>query len=67
MIRSESKMLKEYGAMFVAKNGAVPPGKVVFNNEAEVGCVAKFRSEIKRKRRRNDNYELQTPAMNALK
>lgn len=32
----ESKLLKEYGAMFVARNGAIPPNAVIFKNEEEV-------------------------------
>jgi hypothetical protein len=60
------RMLKEYGAMFVAKNGVVPPNKVVFNNEAEVSA---WQSSVSKS---NENVggisiELQTPAMNALK
>ena len=60
------KMLKEYGAMFVAKSGAVPPPKVVFNNEAEVSAwqsgISKASESIG-----GATIELQTPAMNALK
>lgn len=60
------KMLKEYGAMFVAKSGAVPPPKVVFNNEAEVSAwqsgISKSSESIG-----GATIELQTPAMNALK
>lgn len=61
-----NKMFKEYGAMFVAKNGVIPPSKVVFNNEAEVSAwqknVAKSTETIG-----GITIELQTPAMNALK
>lgn len=60
------KMLKEYGAMFVAKGGAVPPPKVVFNNEAEVSSwqsgISKASESIG-----GATIELQTPAMKALK
>ena len=60
------KMLKEYGAMFVAKNGALPPEKVVFDSESEVSAwqsaVAKSSETIN-----GTAIELQTPAMNALK
>ncbi len=60
------KMLKEYGSMFVAKNGAVPPSKVVFNNESEVSSwqsgIAKSSENIG-----GATVELQTPAMKALK
>ncbi|MBA2736644.1 MAG: hypothetical protein H0U50_07670, partial [Pyrinomonadaceae bacterium] len=30
------RMLKEYGAMFVARGGAIPPNTVIFKDEAEV-------------------------------
>jgi hypothetical protein len=60
------KMLREYGAMFVAKGGVTPPSKVVFNNEAEVSAwqssVSKSSENIG-----GTTIELQTPAMNALK
>lgn len=60
------KMLREYGAMFVAKGGATPPNKVVFNNESEVSAwqssVSKSSESIG-----GTTIELQTPAMNALK
>ena len=60
------KMLKEYGAMFVAKNGAVPPPKVVFNNESE---VSSWQSGISKSSETigGATVELQTPAMKALK
>lgn len=32
------KLLKEYGAVFVARGGAVPPNAVVFRDEAEVSA-----------------------------
>ncbi|MEZ5428241.1 MAG: hypothetical protein R2747_18370 [Pyrinomonadaceae bacterium] len=60
------KMLGEYGAMFVAKGGAAPPPKVVFNNESEVSAwqsgISKSSENIG-----GATIELQTPAMNALK
>lgn len=60
------KMLKEYGAMFVAKNGAVSPPKVVFNNESEVSSwqsgISKSSENIS-----GATIELQSPAMKALK
>jgi hypothetical protein len=60
------KMLKEYGAMFVAKSGAVPPPKVVFNNESEVSSwqagISKSTENIG-----GATIELQSPAMKALK
>lgn len=59
------KMLKEYGAMFVAK-GVTPPSKVVFANEAEVSA---FQSGVQKSSESigGVNIELQTAAMNALK
>ena len=60
------KMLKEYGAMFVATGGAVAPDKVVFANEAEVSA---WQSSVSKQAENigGTNIELQTPAMNALK
>lgn len=59
------KMLKEYGAMFVAK-GVTPPSKVVFNSESEVSA---WQSSVSTSKENigGTNIELQTPAMNALK
>ncbi len=60
------KMLKEYGAMFVAKGGAISPPKVVFNNEGEVSSwqtgISKTSENIG-----GATIELQSPAMKALK
>ena len=60
------KMLKEYGAMFVAKGGATPPNKVVFNNESE---VSSWQSGVSTSTESigGATIELQTSAMNALK
>lgn len=60
------KLLKEYGAVFVAKGGAVPPNTVVFKDEAE---VTKFQSGISPAREKVEgvSIELQQAAMNALK
>jgi hypothetical protein len=59
------KMLKEYGAMFVAK-GVTPPSTVVFKNESEVSA---FQSGVQKSSENigGFNIELQTAAMNALK
>jgi hypothetical protein len=59
------KMLKEYGAMFVAK-GVTPPGKVVFQNESEVSA---FQSGVQKSSENigGVTIELQAAAMNALK
>lgn len=60
------KLLKEYGAMFVAKNNVVLPEKVIFKNQEEVfdwqSSVATSKENIG-----GFEVELQTPAMNALK
>jgi len=59
------KMLKEYGAMFVAK-GVTPPSVVVFNNESEVSA---FQSGVQKSSENigGVTIELQSAAMNALK
>lgn len=60
------RILKEYGAVFVAKGGAIPPNKIIFKNEREVSA---FQSKIT-KTKENINgieLELQTPAMEKLK
>lgn len=60
------KMLKEYGAVFVARGESLPPKVVVFKDEAE---VSSFQSSLKISSERIGSFtlELQTPAMNALK
>ena len=59
------KLLKEYGAMFVARNGAVPPKTVVFKNEAEVSA---FQSGLQTSRATlgGFNIELQAAAIKGL-
>ncbi len=60
------KMLKEYGAMFVAKGGATPPNTVVFKNEAE---VSNWQSGVEKTSENlgGFNIELQSAAMKNLK
>lgn len=60
------RMLKEYGAMFVARGGAVPPKVVVFRDEVE---VAAFQKGVKSSPETigGITIELQAPAMRALK
>ncbi|MDQ3089422.1 MAG: hypothetical protein M3Q78_12685 [Acidobacteriota bacterium] len=60
------KMLKEYGAMFVAKGGAIPPITVVFKNEAEVSA---WQSSVSKAKENVGGFdlELQTAAMKGLK
>ncbi len=59
------KMLKEYGAMFVAK-GVTPPNTVVFKTESEVSA---FQAGVQKSSENIGGFtmELQTAAMNALK
>lgn len=59
-------LLREYGAVFLARNGAVPPKKVVFKDEAD---VAAFQSSVKSLSDTVGGHQiqLQTAAMNALK
>lgn len=60
------KMLREYGALFVAGGGAVAPGKVVFKNEAE---AAEWQKTVKTAKKTIAGFEieLQSAAMKALK
>lgn len=60
------KMLREYGALFVAGGGAVSPRKVVFKNEAEVAAWQKS-VKISKAEIAGFQVELQTAAMKALK
>ena len=59
-------LLKEYGAVFLARNGAIPPKKVVFKDEAD---VAAFQASLQHSSETIGSYkvDLQTPAMTALK
>lgn len=60
-----NKMLKDYGAIFLAKNGAILPTKIAFENEAEViawqNSISTSSENIS-----GTPVELQTPAMNAF-
>ena len=60
------RLLKEYGAVFVASGGAVAPKTVIFKNEQEVSA---FQTSIEKSAGQigAHNLELQTAAMNALK
>lgn len=59
-------LLREYGAVFVARGGAVPPKKVVFRDEADVMA---FQESVKRSSQVivGTKLELQTAAMDALR
>jgi hypothetical protein len=60
------RLIKEYGAVFVAGGGAVAPKTVVFKDEKE---VAAFQAgvQISKEHVGDFDLELQAPAMNALK
>jgi hypothetical protein len=60
------KMLKEYGAMFVARGETIVPRTVIFKDE---GAVSAFQSSLKISSEKIGAFpiELQTPAMNSLK
>ncbi len=60
------KLLKEYGAMFIAGGGAIPPNTVVFKSEEE---VSKWQTNVPQSIENIGGIEiqLQTPAMKALK
>lgn len=55
----KQRMLKEYGAMFVAKGGAVPPNKIVFRDEAEVSA---FQSNVAKAKENIGGFELELQA-----
>ena len=59
------RVLSDYGAMFVARGGAVPPPAVIFENEA---AVNEWQSSVKTTRAEMGgiSVELQAPAMTAL-
>jgi hypothetical protein len=58
-------LLREYGAVFVARGGAVPPNKVVFEDEAD---VAAFQTRVRRMSEKFGPHlvVLQESAMQAL-
>lgn len=60
-----TKLLREYGAVFVARGGATPPKKVVFRNESE---VVAFQSTLKTRGEMIGSFsmELQVAAMDGL-
>jgi len=59
------RIIAEYGAIFVARGGAVPPDRVVFIDEND---VTRFQSKLKTAKRNIGGFEieLQEPAMFAL-
>ncbi len=60
------KLLREYGAFFVARGGATPPTKIVFKDEAEVSA---FQSKLQKSSENigGFNMELQAAAMDDLR
>ncbi len=59
-----NRLLADYGAMFVARAGAVPPPAIIFDDEAAVNS---WQSGLKTTRADfGVNVELQSPAMTAL-
>ncbi|HXG83588.1 MAG TPA: hypothetical protein VNI84_06130 [Pyrinomonadaceae bacterium] len=60
------KLIEEYGALFAAGNGAIPPKQVIFKNEAE---VLKFQSSVAKEKETVGGFqiELQAAAMKNLK
>ena len=61
----EERLLSEYGAVFVARGGAVPPPSIVFADEREVSefqSVASWQAE----QIGGITISLQPPAMKAL-
>lgn len=60
------RILKDYGALFVARGGAVPPNTVIFKNEAEVSAYQASLSKSSESIG-GFNIELQAAAMKALK
>ena len=60
------RILREYGALFVARGGAIPPNTVIFKNESEVSSYQSSLSESS-ENLGGFNIELQEAAMKALK
>ncbi|MFM9905325.1 MAG: hypothetical protein ACKVQJ_12230 [Pyrinomonadaceae bacterium] len=62
---AERLLLREYGAVYVARGGVTPPDKIVFIDEAD---VAAFQAGLNRSTTKIDGItvDLQTPAMAAL-
>lgn len=60
------RLLKEYGSVFVARGGAIPPSVVVFKDEGEVSAFQQ-KAGSSRESVGGISIELQPPAMKALK
>lgn len=61
----ERLLLREYGSVFLARCGAVPPPKIVFSDQADVMAFQNS-VEIRRGRVGDFDLELQASAMDAL-
>src|SRR5438445_11684425 len=63
---AERLLLREYGAVYVARGGAIPPGKIVFKDDAD---VLAFQSMLSKSTEviGGTSIDLQTPAMAALR
>lgn len=63
---AERLLLKEYGAVYVARGGTTPPSKIVFKDEADVTA---FQSTVTKSSETvaGISIDLQAPAMAALK
>ncbi len=59
------KLLKEYGALFLARGGATPPNTVIFKSETEVSA---FQNGVSKSKEKIGNFdvELQAAAMKGL-
>jgi hypothetical protein len=60
-----ARLIGEYGAIFVANGGALPPDRLIFKNENEVS-VFQRKLQIGSIRFAETTIELQTPAIRAL-
>ncbi len=60
------RLLKEYGALFVARGGAIPPKTVIFKSEREVSA---YQANLSKSKENIGGFaiELQTAAMKNLK
>ncbi len=62
---AQQRLFREYGAVFVARGGVLPPNRVVFRNEED---VVEFQSQLDIARRTigDHSLELQSRAMDKL-
>ena len=62
----ERLLLKEYGAVYVARGGVTPPNKIVFKDEADVSA---FQAGLSKSTENigGTSIDLQSPAMTALR